>query len=219
MERYLKTNKLARTAPQVDINYECDVENKHVGKFVIIIDGKVFAYGSNPDIIIRKARKKHLNKIPFMYKVPTRESMLLWQKSTCLLFSSMYIYHHNAHFIRAYRSPLNKMASYALLDSGSSDETYIPHYLAKYIGRLSGGVKKTQYRYFRKFPVYRTKLKYLHILKNQNVLDVFRDIVVRFPDESVTNPSFVILGRSTIFKRHDITFSEKRKKNPYQRQK
>lgn len=100
----------------------------------------------------------------------------------------------------------------ALIDSGSSDVTYVPLYIAKYIG-LNTTNMVTSLSASGKFPVYTTKLKSLRIIKNRHTsFDTFRDIVVRIPHETVRDLPFVVLGRGTIFKRYDITFSEKRKK-------
>ena len=65
------------TTKRINMDYECDVEEKHAGKYVVIIGGKVFAYGPNPDVIIKRARRSHPDEIPFMYRVPSGESMLL----------------------------------------------------------------------------------------------------------------------------------------------
>lgn len=61
----------------IEINYECKVGKEYAGKYVVILDGKIFASGARPETLLKRARKEHPDKIPFVYRVPAGESMLL----------------------------------------------------------------------------------------------------------------------------------------------
>ena len=131
------------------------------------------------------------------------------------VFKYEYLVSHNGFYpcLRVVIEHDEKTASFALIDSGSSDETYIPRTVAKSIGLLDLKSKiTTSVSASGKFEVYRVKLKALHIVRHKDCFTTFRYITVRVPTEKVKDLPFVVLGRSTIFKRYDITFSEKRKK-------
>ncbi len=70
-----KKSKSSSTFAECDFNLKID--KKHCGKWIVIIDGKIFGIGTRADSIIKKAREQHPNKIPFMFQVPTQDSMLL----------------------------------------------------------------------------------------------------------------------------------------------
>ncbi len=58
-------------------DFNVKIDKKLRGKWVVIIDGKLFASSSRADGIIKRAREQHPDKIPFVYQVPTQTSMLL----------------------------------------------------------------------------------------------------------------------------------------------
>ena len=70
-----KKSKLSSTFADCDFNLRID--KKYCGKWIVIVDGKIFGTGSRAEHIIKKARLEHPDKIPFVFQVPTQDSMLL----------------------------------------------------------------------------------------------------------------------------------------------
>lgn len=60
------------------------------------------------------------------------------------------------------------------------------------------------------------KLRRLVLIKNVTTFSTYRNIKVLVPEEEEILP-YVILGRDYVFKRFDITFSEKRRKMVFKR--
>ena len=70
-----KRSKLNSSFADCDFNLKID--KKYGGKWIVIINGKIFGAGRRAESILKKARKEHPDKIPFVYQVPTQDSMLL----------------------------------------------------------------------------------------------------------------------------------------------
>ncbi|PJB98803.1 MAG: hypothetical protein CO078_00785 [Candidatus Nealsonbacteria bacterium CG_4_9_14_0_8_um_filter_36_17] len=50
---------------------------KYLGNYVIIIDGKVRAWGKDIKKMLQEVRKKYPNKTPLVAKIPKEEVMVL----------------------------------------------------------------------------------------------------------------------------------------------
>ena len=51
--------------------------SKLANQYVVIINKKVFATGKDIEKMLKKVRKQHPNKIPFVAKVPDEELLVL----------------------------------------------------------------------------------------------------------------------------------------------
>lgn len=52
-------------------------KSKLANQYVVIINKKVFATGTDIEAILEKARKKHPGEVPFVAKVPEKEVLVL----------------------------------------------------------------------------------------------------------------------------------------------
>ena len=51
--------------------------SKLANQYVVIINGKLFASGQDIENMLKKARKQHPGKIPFVAKIPDKELLVL----------------------------------------------------------------------------------------------------------------------------------------------
>ena len=101
----------------------------------------------------------------------------------------------------------------AYVDSGAT-VTYVPRSIARRAGILddapvartgakgvSGSIDVDEYI-----------LRHIAIMRNGEEFDRFNNLRILVPSDYGHGPDFVILGRSPLFSKYDITFSDRRKK-------
>ena len=97
---------------------------------------------------------------------------------------------------------------HALVDSGAT-HTFLPKRFAKLLGFVDEGNFVNVQHIADRYKVRHATVKSIEIMQGQKVFENMRDQTVLIGDSEI---QFCILGRMSLFKRFDITFSEKRRK-------